>query len=132
VTSARTSSNVPTFRTSFGSANNAVEETEDGLIHDLDEVLNEYHDRLHDSFALLVLPALKKMPLRVIVGESGLDRSTVKRIRAGRQLPHPRNRTTLFQVAARYARAVVALSGEPAPREDAAAMYLYLRGQQTD
>jgi len=67
------------------------------------------------------------MPLRSIVSESGLDLSSVKRIRAGRQLPHPRNRTALRSVAAKYARAALEVAGERPPRDDFAALYLYLR-----
>ena len=66
----------------------------------------------------------------MIVGESGLNPSTVKRIRAGRQRPHPRNVAMLSQIAARHARAALAQVGESAPSEDAAALYLYLLRQQ--
>jgi hypothetical protein len=111
----------------IGKESNKLEETEDGLIHDLDEVLNEYHDARGDVFTTLVLPVLRTMPLRVIVAESGLNPSTAKRIRAGGQRPHPRNLATLSQVAARYARAELARSGRSASPHDAAAMYVYLR-----
>lgn len=110
----------------IGKESNKLEEIEDGYIHDLGEVLNEYTDARGDVFTTLVLPVLRKMPLQVIVRESRLNPSTVKRIRAGRQRPHPHNLTTLSQVAARHARARLGQAGVPAPPDDAAALYLYL------
>jgi len=98
----------------------------------LDEVLNEYQNLSHDSFAMLVLPVLKKMPLRTIVSESGLDLSTVKRVRASRQRPHPHNRTVLRAVASKHARAALSTAGGRAARDDFAALYLYLSRRPTD
>jgi len=95
-------------------------------------VQNECTDARSDEFTTLVLPVLRMMPLQVIVRESGLNPSTVKRIRAGRQRPHASNMATLTKIAARYARAELAEADEPAPPDDAAALYLYLRRQQTD
>lgn len=104
----------------------------DGYIHDLGEVLNEYADTRFDEFTTLALPVLRKMLVPRIVAESGLNPSTVKRIRRGRQRPHPQNRATLASVAARFAREGLSTAGEVLPSSDAAALYLYLCCQQTE
>jgi len=102
-----------------------------GVVY-IGEVLNEYADARCDIFATLTLPVLKTMPVQVICAESGLNRSSVKRIRAGRQRPRPRNMAPLSEIAARYAWAQLAQAGEPAPPDDVTALYLYLCRRQTD
>ena len=66
----------------IGKESNKLEEVEDGVIHDLDEVLNEYAEARSDEFTTLALPVLRRMSVRRIVAESGLNPSTVKRVRA--------------------------------------------------
>jgi hypothetical protein len=110
----------------IGKESNKLDEVEDGIIHDLGEVQNEYADARCDEFTTLVLPVLRRMPVRRIVDESGFNPSTVKRIRAGRQRPHAANRATLSGIAGRFAREALSQAGELVTADDAAALYLYM------
>ena len=110
----------------IGKESNKLEDVEEGTIHDLGEVLNEYHNPRSDPFAMLVLPVLRQMPLGVIVSASGLDASSVKRIRAGKQRPHPQNLARLTEIASAHALAVLATAGQPAPPDGVAAMHRVL------
>jgi len=60
------------------------------------DVYTEYVDPRHDEWAT-VLPKLKAMPLRELMERTGLPRSTLKAIRAGRR-PHPGNARRLAQI----------------------------------
>ncbi len=113
----------------IGKESNKLEEVEDGVIHDLGEVLNEYADARSDEFTTLALPVLRmrELPVRRVVAESGLNPSTVKRIRAGRQRPHPDNREALMSIAAKFAREALSRAGAEPASSDAAALYLYLQ-----
>ena len=115
----------------IGKESNKLEEVEDGVIHDLDEVLNEYSDARSDEFVTLALPVLREMLVPRIVAESGLNPSTVKRIRAGRQRPHPDNRETLMSIAATFAREALASADAEPASSDAASLYLYLQQATT-
>ena len=116
----------------IGKESNKLEEVEDGVIHDLDEVLNEYADVRSDEFTTLALPVLRRMPMPRIVAESGLNPSTVKRVRARRQRPHPDNRETLVSIAATFAREALSNAGAEPASSDAAALYLYLQQVATE
>jgi hypothetical protein len=111
----------------IGKESNKLEEVEDGVIHDLGEVLNEYADVRSDEFSTLALPVLRKMLVPRIVAESGLNPSTVKRIRSGRQRPHPDNREALMSIAAKFAREALSSAGVEPASSDAAALYLFLQ-----
>lgn len=67
------------------------------------------------------------MPLYVIVSESGLNPSTVKRIRAGKQRPHGQNAAALLDVAVKHGQAALVDCRLQAPTERCAAMHVYLR-----
>jgi hypothetical protein len=66
------------------------------------------------------------MSLGVLVQEAGLNLSSVKRIRSGRQRPHPRNQAMLGEIAVRRARATLANSDAEAPLNDFSTMHVYL------
>jgi hypothetical protein len=110
-----------------GKESNHHEEVEHLLIEDEDEVMNEYFDPRNDPFVRFVVPVLKTMSRRSIVTLSGLNASTVKRIRAGKQRPHTKNRQRLREIAAQYARTALGDVGERAPSGDFAAMNAYLQ-----
>jgi hypothetical protein len=110
-----------------GKETNRLEEVQHGLIEDEDEVMNEYFDPRNDSFVRFVVPVLKTMSRRSLVNLSGLDASTIKRIRAGKQRPHAKNRQRLREIAAQYAHTALGDVGERAPSGDFAAMNAYLQ-----
>lgn len=115
-----------------GKESNHLEEVEHLLIEDEDEVMNEYADARNDPFARFVVPVLRTMSRRSIVNLSGLDQSTVKRIRAGKQQPHAKNRDRLREIAAKHARAALGGSGDKTPSNDFLMMKLYLQKLPVD
>jgi lambda repressor-like predicted transcriptional regulator len=79
----------------IGKESNNLEEVEAGLIHSEQNVYTEYVDPRRDEWQTMILPALKKASLSHLVKLSGLARSTLIELRAGRSRPHPRNRRLL-------------------------------------
>ena len=84
--------------TYIGKESNKLEEVEQSLL-DPGDVYAEYSDPRRDEWATKVLPKLKAMPLRELMERTGLARSTLQAIRAGRS-PQPGNRARLAQVSA--------------------------------
>ena len=71
------------------------------LVHDIDEVMTELVDLKRDEWTTVILPILRKMPISLLMRESGLSRATIQVIRAGRR-PYKKNMERL--VALRFAR----------------------------
>ena len=82
----------------IGKESNSLEEVESGLIHSAQSVYTEYPDPRRDEWQTQILPALKKAPLSVLVGISGLSRRTVIDLRGGRSRPHRKNQELLAVV----------------------------------
>lgn len=76
-----------------------MEEVEEQSLLAPSDVYTEYPDPRRDEWATKVLPKLKAMPMRELMKQTGLPRSTLKAIRAGRR-PHASNGEVL-RVAAR-------------------------------
>jgi hypothetical protein len=85
----------------IGKESNALEDVEAGLIHSENGVYTEYIDTHRDEWAMVILPALKKVPLPELVKESGLSRSALFEVLAGRSRPHRANREKLATIARR-------------------------------
>jgi hypothetical protein len=81
--------------TYIGKESNRLEEVEEQSLLDPSDVYNEYVDPRRDEWATEILPKLKAMPLRELMERTGLPRSTVQAIRAGRR-PHRRNLALLI------------------------------------
>jgi hypothetical protein len=81
---------------------NRLEEVEAGLIHDPDEVYTEYVDGQHDSEWEAVVAALERIPRSWLMQETGLDRSTITRLRNGRTRPTPSTREKLQSAVVAY------------------------------
>jgi hypothetical protein len=76
-----------------------LEDVEFGLIHSEQNVYTEYPDpRRRDEWEMKTLPELKKMPLSLLVKMSGMSRSALKEVRAGRSRPHLKNQELLAGV----------------------------------
>lgn len=58
----------------------------------------KYSDARRDEWQVLLLPALKKLPLEVLVTMSGMSRRAIIDLRAGRSRPHRRNREVLVTI----------------------------------
>lgn len=82
----------------IGKESNSLEEVELGLIHSEQSVYTEYPDPRRDEWQTKILPALKKVPLSRLVKTSGLSRSTLIEIRAGRSRPHRKNQELLAEI----------------------------------
>jgi hypothetical protein len=67
-----------------------LEEVEEQSLLDQGDVYTQYPDPQRDEWATKILPKLKAMPLRELMRRSGLPRSTLRAIRAGRR-PRRRN-----------------------------------------
>jgi hypothetical protein len=79
----------------IGKESNSLEEVEAGLEHSAENVYTEYVDRRRDEFQTTILPALRKIPLQLLVKISGMSRSTLIEIRAARSRPHRKNQELL-------------------------------------
>jgi len=78
---------------------NSLENVEAGVVHSAQNVYTEYSDPRRDEWQMVILPALKKLPLKVLVAKSGISERELKYIRAGRSRPHPKNRRSLTWIA---------------------------------
>jgi hypothetical protein len=85
--------------TYIGKESNRLEEVEEQSLLDPGDVYTEYPDPRRDEWATKVLPRLKAMPLRQLMERTGLPRSTLQAIRAGRR-PHARNLDVLRLIVA--------------------------------
>lgn len=88
----------------IGKESNSLEEVDAGLIHSEQSVYTEYPDLRRDEWQTKILPALREVPLARLVKVSGLSRSTLIEIRAGRSRPHRKNRELLWAVLRRLGR----------------------------
>jgi hypothetical protein len=82
----------------IGKESNSLKEVESGLIHSAQSVYTEYPDPRRDTWQTKLLPALRKLSLKQLVGTSGMSCSALKEIRAGRSRPHPKNQKLLAAI----------------------------------
>ena len=82
----------------IGKESNKLEDVAEQTIDDPRSVYTEYPDPQRDEWTRRVLPLLKAMPLPDLQRQSGLARSTLQAVRAGRR-PHRRNKQKLTEIA---------------------------------
>ena len=112
--------------THIGKEANLLDEIQAGLIGDEKEVLSEYVDLRRDPF-VLVRRILAELPVARVARDTGLDPSTVKRIRSGHVQPSPHSRAMLTRYAVTYAREHLArVRSEVGRLDDLAACASYL------
>jgi hypothetical protein len=85
----------------IGKESNSLEDVDAGLIHSEQSVYTEYTDERRDEWAMVVLPALKKVSFQDLLKESGMSRSALFEVLAGRCRPHRANRERLAAIARR-------------------------------
>ena len=85
----------------IGKESNSLEAVDSGLIHSEQSVYTEYPDERRDEWQVKVLPALKRIPVPELIKGSGLSRSALFEVLAGRSRPHPKNRELLEGIAMR-------------------------------
>lgn len=111
--------------TYVGKESNRLEDVQAGLIHGVDQVLDEHMDPRDDDFKNLVLPVIKEIPASAIAAEIGRSERTVKRYRNYFTTPPPDIREKLVKIAARYAREQLEKFGIEPPKDDYEAFYQY-------
>jgi hypothetical protein len=80
---------------------NLLDDVEAGMIHSASRVYTEYPDARRDEWQLKTLPALKKVPMAHLQEQSGMSRSQLFEVLAGRSRPHPRNQERLAEIVRR-------------------------------
>jgi hypothetical protein len=85
------------FIRGIGKESNNLEDVDAGLIHSEHGVYTEYPDPARDEWQMKILPALIKMPLPVLIKESGMSRRALQKIRAGRR-PFSKNQEQLAAI----------------------------------
>lgn len=82
----------------IGKESNLIEDVEAGLVHSETDIYAEYVDPKRDEWETKIRPALKRIPLIKLVELSGMSRSALKELRAGRSRPHLKNREILWAI----------------------------------
>jgi hypothetical protein len=82
----------------IGKESNKLEEIESGLIHSAQSVYTEYPDPRREEWETKILPALRKLPVRVLIRLTNKSRSMLTRTLAGRSRPRRRNQMLLKAV----------------------------------
>jgi hypothetical protein len=75
----------------IGKEANELDAVEEGLVHDLGEVLTDYGP-VDDPWRTTVLPLIRTMPTKVLAELLAVDRKTVQRTKAGSTVPHAKDR----------------------------------------
>jgi len=119
--------------THIGKETSLLDEIQAGLIGDEEDVLTEYIDLNRDPFARYIIPILHEIPAAQIACDTGLNLTTVKRIRSRRVQPSPPSRALLTCYVGDHARQRLAQLAvdQLVERDDlrACAQYLALRPQ---
>jgi len=82
----------------IGKESNQLEAVDAGLVHSEKTIYTEYVDKSCDEWTLNIVPALKLIPLVVLIRQSGLSKRALLDIRAGRSRPHPRKQERLIAI----------------------------------
>jgi DNA polymerase type B, organellar and viral len=83
----------------IGKESNHLEEVEEGGVPSESDVYTVFNDPRRDEWLTKIVPKLKRLMLSELEAETGLDRRTLQRIRAGQQHPQPKNAITLRAIA---------------------------------
>jgi hypothetical protein len=89
----------------IGKESNSLENVETGLEHSEKNVYTHYVDPKRDDWTQKIRPALKKMPLKLVVQKCRgvLSRRALINLRAGRSKPHRKNQRALVDILNRIA-----------------------------
>lgn len=83
----------------IGKESNRLEEVDAGTIHSVEQTYTNYEDPSRDDWTTKILPVIKSMPMAQLQKASGLSRSALQAIRAGRR-PHRANMERLMALVA--------------------------------
>ena len=84
----------------IGKESNSLESVEEGMVQSEQNVYTEYADPKRSEWITKIQPALKKLPLSVLVKECGtrLSRREIIELRAGRSRPHRKTKDLLISI----------------------------------
>jgi hypothetical protein len=84
----------------IGKESNSLENVEAGMVHSEQNVYTEYADPKRSEWIAKTQPALKKLPLHILVNacEKRLSRRELIELRAGRSKPHRKTRDLLVSI----------------------------------
>jgi lambda repressor-like predicted transcriptional regulator len=82
----------------IGKESNSLESVEAGLIHSEQSAYTIYADPRRDEWQTKILPALRKIPVPILVRQTGLSSTTIKDALAGRTRPYRRNQKILAAI----------------------------------
>jgi len=84
----------------IGKESNSLENVEAGMVHSEQNVYTEYADPKRSKWITKIQPALKKIPLHVLVNacEKRLSRRELIELRAGRSKPHRKTKELLVSI----------------------------------
>lgn len=86
----------------IGKESNKLEEVDAGLIHSADGVYTVYSDPTRDSWERTIRPKLRKMPLSVLMAETGISRRALIKARKGQVRPHARNEILMINAVNKF------------------------------
>jgi hypothetical protein len=109
--------------TLIGKESNKLDEREAGLIGDLNEVLADYGGNTWEELAL---PTIDDFATSVLAERSGLDMSTIQRVRRGKTTPHLRHQTALLLIASELAAERLEGAGIASPTDPIARLAQYV------
>jgi hypothetical protein len=112
----------------IGKESNRIEEAISGLVTSLDDVLTEYTDPEHDSYAQLAAPILREVPVAEVAAHAGVTQRTVRRARAGQSVGKAA-RAKLTAFAIKHARSELRAAGIRPPADHEALLATYLDRQ---
>jgi hypothetical protein len=121
---------VPTLLTYIGKESNKLEEVEEGIEHDLDEIMTEYADPRRDPWRELVVPVLQEIPSKQLAQAAGISERSIRKIRNERSRPNVRHHEKLVQAAGEFARNWLRAQGLTPPSDNSTACAVYLVQQQ--
>jgi hypothetical protein len=82
----------------IGKEANELDDVEEGLVHDLGDVLTEYGP-VDDPWTCVQLPVIKSVPTGELAAAAGVNRKTVQRTKFGVTRPHPETARRLHEAA---------------------------------
>lgn len=74
----------------IGKESNSLEAVEAGMERLPENVYTEYPDKRRDEWETTIRPALRKVPIRILIETTGMSRSSIMELRAGRSRPRAR------------------------------------------
>jgi hypothetical protein len=91
----------------IGKESNALEQVEQGLVHDITEVQPRQSAPGGSAWDLVVRPAIGRMPLDRLVAATGKTTRHLRYLREGKRRPSPELATRLTREATRWARSLL-------------------------